>query len=191
MKRIIQLCLFILLIVISVFFYQIYFIKEDLLKTNNFATEDQSSLDNKNNLIKNLEYNVILNDNSQYLIKADESELQYIDGIEMVYMREVDAKFFDVDGSVLTITSDKAIFNNSIYDTEFRDNVKVVYLDHVISSNKLDLNFSKNIVIIFDNVIYQGSQGDIISDNIVINLIDKNVEIFMNNAKKNVIVNSK
>ena len=47
----------------------------------------------------------------------------------------------------------------------------------MLFSEKLDLNFTKNIVVIFDNVIYQGMQGNILTDNIRINLIDKNVEI--------------
>ena len=52
-------------------------------------------------------------------------------GVELVSMNAVVARFISADGTILTITSDKALFNN-IYNTEFRDNVKIVYLDHVI-----------------------------------------------------------
>ena len=102
----------------------------------------------------------------------------------------VTAKFINVDGSILVITSDKAIFNNNIYNTKFTDNVKIIYLDHVIISDKLDLNFTKNNVVIYDNVVYQGVQGDVIADNILINLITKNIEIFMNDPKNKVTVNT-
>ena len=106
-------------------------------------------------------------------------------------MNNVIATFFGKDGSILTITSDKAIFNSSIYDTEFRENVIVKYLDNSILSDKLDLNFNENIVTIYDNVVYEGLKGNILTDNIVIDLITKNVELFMNNSKKKVIVNTK
>ena len=177
---------------ISVIFYNIYFIEKTPninLKKNTKEESLVSEIENKNNLIKNLKYDVRLEDNSQYIITSDLSELVYDVGVELVSMNAVVARFISADGTILTITSDKALFNNNIYNTEFRDNVKIVYLDHVIFSEKLDLNFTKNIVVIFDNVIYQGMQGNILTDNIKINLIDKNVEIFMNDPKNKVIVN--
>lgn len=190
MKKLIQLLLLSLIIFISILFYKIYFSNQNDKKIIENKKEE-STLDNKSNLIKNLEYNVTLDDNSQYAITADESELIYVNNIELVSMSNVTATFFSKDGSILTITSDKAIFNSSIYDTEFRENVIVKYLDNSILSDKLDLNFNENIVTIYDNVIYEGLKGNILTDNIVIDLITKNVELFMSNSKKKVIVNTK
>ena len=189
-EKLIQLLLLSLIIFISILFYKIYFSNQNDKKIIENKKEE-STLDNKSNLIKNLEYNVTLDDNSQYAITADESELIYVNNIELVSMSNVTATFFSKDGSILTITSDKAIFNSSIYDTEFRENVIVKYLDNSILSDKLDLNFNENIVTIYDNVIYEGLKGNILTDNIVIDLITKNVELFMSNSKKKVIVNTK
>jgi len=192
MKRLIQLSLFFLFFLIATIFYKIYFTNQIPKKIINQKVNDDTNLPeiSKNNLIKNLKYDVRLNDDSQYTITSDSSEILYEDNVESVSMNIVIAKFISSEGSVLTITSDKAIFNNNIYDTKFYDNVKILYLDHVIFSDKLDLNFTKNNVVIYDNVVYQGSQGDIITDNILINLITKNVEIFMNNPKNNVTVST-
>jgi len=192
MKRLIQLSLFFLLFFIAIIFYKSYFTNQTPKKIINQKVNDDTNLTemNKNNLIKNLKYDVRLNDDSQYTITSDLSEILYEGNVESVSMNIVIAKFIGSDGTVLTITSDKAIFNNNIYDTKFYDNVKILYLDHVIFSDKLDLNFTKNNVVIYDNVVYQGSQGDIITDNILINLITKNVEIFMNNPKNKVTVNT-
>ena len=177
---------------IATIFYKSYFINKTPKKIINQKVNDDTNLPemSKNNLIKNLKYDVRLNDNSQYTITSDFSEILYDGNAESVSMNIVIAKFIGSDGSVLTITSDKAIFNNNIYDTKFYDNVNILYLDHVIFADKLDLNFTKNNVVIYDNVVYQGSQGDIITDNILINLITKNVEIFMNNPKNNVTVST-
>ena len=192
MKRLIQLSLFFLLFFIAIIFYKSYFTNQTPKKIINQKVNDDTNLTemNKNNLIKNLKYDVRLNDDSQYTITSDLSEILYEGNVESVSMNIVIAKFIGSDGTVLTITSDKAIFNNNIYDTKFYDNVKILYLDHVIFSDKLDLNFTKNNVVIYDNVVYQGVQGDIITDNILINLITKNVEIFMNNPKNKVTVNT-
>ena len=189
MKRLIQLFLFFLLILIGIIFYNNYFV-DKVPKQKSKQKEISSEMSDKNNLIKNLKYDVRLGDNSQYTITADFSELLYEGDVESVSMNIVIAKFINVDGSTLVITSDKAIFNNNIYDTKFTDNVKIVYLDHVIFSDKLDLNFTKNNVVIYDNVVYQGIQGDVIADNILINLITKNIEIFMNDPKNKVTVNT-
>ena len=141
MKRLIQLSLFFLLFLITTIFYKIYFTNQTPKKIINQKVNDDTNLPeiSKNNLIKNLKYDVRLNDDSQYTITSDSSEILYEDNVESVSMNIVIAKFISSEGSVLTITSDKAIFNNNIYDTKFYDNVKILYLDHVIFSDKLDL----------------------------------------------------
>ena len=195
MKKFAQLILILLIVVISVFFYNKYFRVnvvseieskiEPIVETN----EENNSIGAKNNLIKNLKYDVVLNNNSQYSITSDLSEIMYIDNIELVSMTNVTAKFIDKDNSILTIISDKGIFNNSSYNTKFEDNVKILYLGHIIYSEKLDLNFDENIATIYENVIYQGYQGKIKTDNAIINLITKNVELFMNSPEEKMIIN--
>ena len=53
------------------------------------------------------------------------------------------------------------------------------------------LNFNENIVTIYDNVIYEGANGSIVTENVLINLLTKDVEIYMNDKKDKVEVNSK
>ena len=194
MKRTIQLFLFFSLIIISILFYKKYFINLDIIQNKNLSSQkekqNETQVENKNNVIQNLKYDVRLNDNSKYTITADESEIMYIEDVELVSMNTVVAKFINFDNSELTITSDKAVFNNSNYNTNFESNVKIIYLNHTIRSNKLDLSLDKNIVKIYDNVVYQGLQGEVETDNIVINLITKNTDIFMDNPKNKVTVNT-
>ena len=190
MKKIIQIFLFLTIILISFFFYQKYFLEKKTKTEIMLESKKEVELENKNNLIKNLKYDVILNNNSQYTITSDLSEIMYIENTELVSMINVTAKFIDKDNSILTIISDKGIFNNSSYNTKFENNVKILYLGHIIYSEKLDLNFDENIATIYENVIYQGLQGTIEADNVKINLITKNIEIFMNTSKDKVLVNA-
>ena len=46
-------------------------------------------------------------------------------------------------------------------------------MDYKIISDKMDLNFQKNIIKIFQNVKYIGTENKLTSDNIEINLITK------------------
>lgn len=189
-KRYIQLFLFFLLILISFFFYNKYF------KTNdrNGIQENKKEeilIENQNNLIKNLRYNVKFDNNTQYSITADLSEIFYEDDIEFVRMQTVFAKFIDEENLSLIISSDNAIYNNSNYNTKFSNNVKITYLNNEITSQNLNLNFEENVVTIYNDVIYEGLQGLLKADNVVINLITKEINLFMNNSKNKVIVESK
>ena len=92
-------------------------------------------------------------------------------------MYKVIAIFIDDTNIPITITSDEAIYNNSNYNTNFSKNIKHKYLDNIISSDKIDLNFQDNLITIYENVIYDGLKGSIIADNIKINLITKNSNI--------------
>tara|TARA_B100000965_G_C19541500_1_gene735798 strand:+ start:945 stop:1433 length:489 start_codon:yes stop_codon:yes gene_type:complete len=143
------------------------------------------------NLIKNLRYDVKFENKTQYIITSDLSEISYIEGVEVVKMQGVNAIFKDEDGSALKVVSNTALFNNSNYNTIFEKGVNISYLDNIIKSQKLLLNFEENIVTISDNIIYEGIQGLLKTDNITIDLVSKDVEIFMNNNNDKVEIKSK
>lgn len=192
MKKFAQLILILLIVVISVFFYNKYFRVnvvseieskiEPIVETN----EENDSIEVKNNLIKNLKYDVNLENNTKYNISSDLSEIIYIENIEYVRMQNVIAVFIDKNNIPIIIKAKKALFNNSTYNTQFDQNVEITYLDNLINSDELDLNFNENIASIYNNVVYEGNHGRIKTDNIVINLITKKIDIFMNNKKNKV-----
>ena len=191
MKKLIQLSIFLILIIVSFSFYF------NFLKTNKTSVlkkielkENSSLLESDNNLIKNLEYNVTFNDDTKYTITAELSELKY-EGDEIVEMQFVTAIYNDKEGIPLIITSKNATYNNSNYNTEFFNNVKVIYLTNVILSEKLDINFNENIIKIYENVVYEGLQGIIKADNVKLNLITKNMEIFMQDNEEKIEISSK
>ena len=108
----------------------------------------------------------------------------YVDNVEIVKMQKVEAKFINEENLPLKITSDKANYNNSNYNTEFSENIVIQYEDNLIKSENLDLNFTENIVIIYNNVVYEGLNGLAKTDNIKIDLITKKINIFMNEKRK-------
>ena len=187
MKKILQIFLFLILILITLIFYREYFSsqnKPQLKVPSNKENNDNANY--KSNLIKNLSYNLNLQDKSKYVIFADESELLYESDVELVKMMNVTAKFIDKNNNELIINADKALFNSMSYNTNFNDNVIVNYKDDRIFSENLDLDFTENMVTIYNNVVYEGAQGLLKTDNVKIDLVTKNTEIFMNDIANKV-----
>ena len=197
MKKVIQLILFLFLIFISTIFYFTYFNqnkKSEIYldkKLNESYNENNESLESKNNLIKNLKYEVNLDKNSKYIITAKLSEISYENNVEIVKMQDVIAIFIDETNAPLTVTSKYANYNNTNYNTNFNENVRIEYIDNVILSEKMDLNFNTDIITIYENVQYEGLEGTIESDYAKINLITKKINIYMDNNEDKVKVKTK
>tara|TARA_B100001121_G_C18673653_1_gene615183 strand:+ start:1301 stop:1876 length:576 start_codon:yes stop_codon:yes gene_type:complete len=189
-KKFIQLFLFFLLILISFFFYKKYF-SISQINENQKETKKEILLENENNLIKNLRYNVQFDNNTQYTITAELSEIFYKDDVEFVKMQSVFAEFVNEENVPLIIESANAIYNNSNYNTKFSENVKVSYLNNIITSQNLNLNFEENVVTIYNDVIYDGLQGLLKADNVVMNLMSKEMKIFMNESQNKVEIETK
>ena len=198
MKKIIQLILSLSLVIMAIVFYKVYFssnnksqVFKELSEENSEINNQEKSTSEMSNLIRNLSYDVTFDGDKQYSITADLSELTYENNVEIVYMQKVTAIFINENNVPLIITSDKATYNNSSYDTNFSENVRVEYIDNLINSEKLDISFAENIITIYDNVKYHGSSGTLNTDNVKIDLITKNINIYMDNKEKKVEVVSK
>ena len=191
MKRIIQIILFIFLISIFIIFYKVYFEKNTKIQTQSIEIQEQLSEQSKNNLIKNLKYEINIDQDNKYTITSELSEINNDGDVEIVYMQKVFALFTDATNFPLTVTADKAKYNSANYNTNFSENVQIEYLDNLIFSDKMDLDINKNIIFIYDNVVYEGLYGNVKADNVKIDLITKKIEIYMNSNKKKVEVTTK
>ncbi len=190
MKLLLQIILLILIVIISLIFYNKYFKKVEIveIKTSEIKKDKgiEPDLQNENNIIKNLNYNVDLIEDGNYEIKSDLSEVIIKNGSEIVLMKKVVAIFTDKNEKKLFIYSDYAEFNSFNYNTLFKENLKIEYENHIITADNLNFNFAENNILVYENVIYNSSNGKIETDNIKLNLISKKVEIFMNDSKKNI-----
>ncbi len=186
MKKIIQLSIFFFILISVFIFYKTYFYENEKKKNLTRSSDNQSINQSENNFIKNLKYEVRLNENNYYKITSEESEINYIDNEEIVKMYKVKALVLDQNNLPIVITAKKAVYNNSNYNTNFREDVLIEYMDYKILADKMDLNFQKNIIKIFQNVKYIGTENKLTSDNIELNLITKEIDIFMDSKTDNV-----
>jgi len=185
-KNLIQLSLICILAISSYFFYNAYLVKEVTSNLETMPTDNEFLEKSTNNQIKNLRYEINLDDNNQYIITSNFSELINYNEYEIVKMQGVEAIFLEKEKMPILIKADNADYNNENYNTEFRDNVLIEYMNNKIFSDKLNLDFTNNKIKIFENVLYKGELGTMKSDNMIINLTTKKIDINMNNENKNV-----
>ena len=186
MKRIIQLILFLTLILISFIFHKLYFQETNKINIQTNIFTNESSASTSNNLIKDLKYEVKLDNNNEYILTAEFGEIVYEDDAEKVKMQNVVGILIDQNNIPITIKSENAVYDNSSYATNFSESVKIEYLDNKIFADKVDLDFKNNIIIIYDNVKYYRIDGNMKADSIIINLITKKIDVNMKNKKDNI-----
>ena len=105
-------------------------------------------------------------------------------------MDKVTAIYTNKNNKKLYISSESAEFNTNNYNTFFEGNINIKFEDNIITSDKLSFNFVENIILVYQNVIYQGLNGKLQTDNIKINIMTKNIELFMDDIKENIKISS-
>lgn len=193
MQRSIQLIIILIIIISFYLIFKNYFIIDEdkkILKNNLSNSEEITKNNNDENLIKNLKYEINLDQNQKYILTAANSSVSNLDGAEIIYMEKVKAIFFDEDNNQMIVTSDTGMFNGSNYNSEFSNNVKINFDNHEIRAEKMNFSFAKKIINIYENVLYSNTYLNLAADIVSINLITKKTDIYMNNDKKKVLINS-
>tara|TARA_B110001450_G_C17381457_1_gene383886 strand:+ start:4 stop:606 length:603 start_codon:yes stop_codon:yes gene_type:complete len=194
-KTAIQLILLsIIIIILSVTFFT-YFNnpqKKNSKLDKKKLINNESNFEKKNeasNNIENLKYIATDKSGNQYLINAKEGTLNDKDN-KLIKMKTVSAEVTFVNNSeTIKIFSDSAIYNTVNFDTQFSQNIKVIYGQHKIDCEFADLIFSNNLAIFYDNVVYQNIDTKLYADKMEIDLITKDSKVYMNdiNAKVKII----
>ena len=187
MKKIIflQLLILCIILIISFIVYRTYFLKKIINQPSKTEIINNSEFQDKEvNLIHNIEYTSQDNNGNSYSVK---SELSEIDGTrpELIKMQNVSAIINLKNSEIINIYSDKAIYNNVNYDTEFYKNVLITYKDNIIKSGNMNLLFNEKLATISNNVTYINLNTELYADKIEMDLITKTSKIFMkDNSKK-------
>ena len=189
-KTFLQLLLLAIILVISFSVYKKYF-QNEILETNreiNNLKKDEFNT-NELNLIKDIKYIAQGNNGEEYIIYSKFGELMKGEP-NLILMKEVVAIINDKNSASIKISGDNALYNKLNYDTNFYDNVVVVYNESIITSDNMDFSFKENLATISNNVIYKNLNTKLEADKIEIDLITKNSKIFMNDKSKKVKIES-
>ena len=148
-------------------------VKKD--KDNDSVIEEDK---NASNIIIDLNYKNIDHKGNIFNINSKITKI-FEDEEDLNFMEVVVARIFLLDGRVIEIFADKAIYNTINYNTEFVGNVLVVEDENKITSNNLDFIFDKNLITIYNNVKYKGYNKFLTADKVDINLLNHKVNVYM------------
>ena len=192
-KTLIQLVLLLILIFIIFFISNKYFFNEKKIEISKNITSinsekkkllnENSDKKSKNNEIIDILYEKFDTYGNQYLITSKKGILDK-DQPDIIYMNMVEASLTYLNNEKLIINSKEAIFNKNNFKTTFSKNVKLLYQEQILESDKLDFLINKNIAIFKDNVRYNNQNIEAFSDIIIINLLTKEIDIKSKNQNK-------
>jgi len=178
-KIFLQIFLLLIILFISIIFFKAYFgnnITVGSLDNNKIKSDNLPK--KESNLIYNIQYISKDKEGNSYIINSEFGEVDS-DKQEIVYLKKVTATINMKNSEPINIYADNAVYNNINYNTNFYENITVVYSEHHITSDNLDLNFKKNLATVFNNISYKNLNTKLQADKIEIDLITKNSKIFM------------
>ena len=181
LKTFIQIVLILTLSFILIFTFYKYFYIESIVENTNENKIIETEVDkiiqenDKDSIIYNLSYKKFDMQNNAYFIEASKGTIN--ENTNEVSMIDVKATINYKDNEELFIFSNNAIFNNKTFQTNFYNGVKLIFRDQKLESDNLDFLFDKNIAIFRDNVRYENLDTNMFSDEILINLLTKEVTI--------------
>ena len=187
-KIFLKIVLILSLIIITWFVYSEYF-KEDkskLSKPVNPTSEIEEDAVYNSNIIKDINYTSRDLKGNEYIIIAKEGEID-LDNSDIIFLTDVTAYIkLDKNSELIVITSNYGKYNTINYDTIFSKNVKIDYVDNIITGDYLDFSMMKNLLIVSRNVVYKNLENIMKADVIKLDTTTKDTKIFMYNSNEQV-----
>ena len=176
----------IIFLVASVLLYNTY--RDKSSEVENFVKVKPES-DLNTNSFTDIEYSGFDLVGNRYVLNAEKADFK-TEIPELINMKGVVAKFYLKDDTVLTVISDKGLYNNISLDMDFRKNIKIDYLTHTMFADLLSYSNSSAKLIATGNVRGESiKKGEFSADNVEYDLTSKNLNLSMSGSKQvNVII---
>ena len=186
-KSLIQLSLLFFIFAIIIIFYKSYFgnLSEVKIK-NEIAKNSNKDIVKKGiNQIGKMSYTSQDLEGNSYIIESDFGEYDQKKP-DLILLTNVEATILTKNSEPIKIYSNKSLYNNLNYNTNFYDEVQIIYKDQTIFSNNFDLIFNEKTGTIYNNVVYKNLNTMLYADKIDIDLISKDSKIYMFDKSKKV-----
>ena len=143
LKVLIQFSLLLIVLVTCLAFYKL-FLKNPNAQLNKEKIEqnDKSTLYKNTNQINDIVYRSNYLDDNKYLIKAEFGEYKKEKPGTML-LTNVRGTIFLKNSEKIEISSKKALYDGTSYNTNFYKDVLIIFNDHKIYSDNFDLFFDK------------------------------------------------
>jgi hypothetical protein len=150
-----------------------------LSKPENTLLSSEDGFLYNSNIIKDINYTSKDLKGNEYIIIAKEGEID-LDNSDIIFLTDVTAYVKLVKNSeLIVVSSDYGKYNTINYDTIFSKNVKIEYVDNIITGDYLDFSMIKNLLIISRNVVYKNLENILMADVVELNTITKDTKIYM------------
>ena len=205
-KNFLKLLLILILIIFTWFIYSNYFKKNiKLISKSTNTTETTSTTETastsetiknttdineeavyNSNIIKDLNYTSRDLKGNEYSLNAKQGEID-LNNSDIIFLTDVTANIKLAENSeLILITSNYGKYNTINYDTIFSKNVKIDYVDNIITGDYLDFSMLNNLLIISRNVVYKNLANTMRADVIELDTTTKDTKIFMYNSNEQV-----
>ena len=186
-KSLIQLSLLFFIFAIILIFYKSYFGNLSEVKIKNVITKNSNKDMVKKgiNQIGKVRYTSQDLDGNSYIVESDFGEFDQKKP-DLILLTNVVATILTKNSEPIKVYSNKSLYNNLNYNTNFYDEVKIFYKDQTIFSNNFDLIFNEKTGTVYNNVIYKKLNTLLYADKIDIDLISKDSKIYMFDKSKKV-----
>ena len=148
-------------------------------KQTEVFVEIEAESSSETNSFSDIEYSGFDLTGNRYLLNAGQADFE-TKTPELINMKEVVAKFYLKDDTILTVTSDTGLYNNITFDMIFNDNVKADYLTHSFVSDLLSYSSSNGKLISTGNVKGKSlNKGEFSADTVEYNIVGKTLNFSM------------
>ena len=200
-KTILQIFIVLLILLVSYLIYTFYYNQD--FQTNSSIKKNEKLLEKRvpnegQNLIQDIRYTSNNTQGDIFEIIADYGETSLEDS-DLMFLTNVTGNVIFEKKENIKLVSDFANFNTKTFETTFVKNVKVKRGKETITGNELYLildvdeeimknnpGIDQNLIRISYNVFYESPGYTLKADILEIDLISKNMKIFMNNKIKKV-----
>ena len=179
-KLSVQIFLISLTLVLSiVFFNQIF--KKDTNITLKSKDKDKDKV-SETNLIEGIQYFSKDVNGNTYLIESKSGSLDE-ENPDIIYLVDVEAKINFDKNDEIKVYSDEAIYNINNFDTEFINNVELLYEDNKLTCKNILVKFSENYAILSGDLVYNNPLTKLYADQMEVDLSSRVTKTSMLNKK--------
>jgi hypothetical protein len=154
--------------------------------------EIQESEDNiySSNIITEVSFESKDPKGNTYTVSALKGEIDFSDN-KIIFLEKIDASIELNNSNKIIIKSDFGKYNTENFNTIFSENVIIEYLNNKISSEYVDFSIENNLMTISKNVVYSNLKNVLKADVVEINIVTKDIKIYMHEELKKVKIKSK
>ena len=170
--------LFIISLFIAFLFFQ-FSLNEKFQNTKKSkdVVYSNSNIDSSN-MMNNIEYKSYDAIGNQYLVRAKSGSISD-ENPNLILMKNVEAEINFGKKEKILIKALSGVYNVLNYDTFFTDKVNIRYDDHNINCDNAQLLFKNHKIKLYNNIDYTNLNTSLLADEMEIDLITKNLNIYM------------